>query len=268
MGIFDGIIGGILDFIGGERRNAAQEDAAQKQMDFQAFMSNSAYQRGVDDLKKAGLNPMLAYLKAPASSPAGAMANIENTMGSAVNTALSASVRSETVQNLVEQNRLLQRQQEKTAAEARNTDVDTLLKYSTIPRVDQDVASAMQAQRESEVRTRLLERQIETEVVRGKLTYEQGRKVEEEVRNAVKEGRLIDARVEDVTAAAVLKKLAEFEARNKAAHEVAYAGWSQNVRPFLSDAAKVGGSAFGFAQFMNQFRNRGYNVQHFHRRVR
>lgn len=51
------------------------EEQAQKQMDFQRDMSNTAYQRGVADLKAAGLNPALAYANAGASSPTGSLAS-------------------------------------------------------------------------------------------------------------------------------------------------------------------------------------------------
>lgn len=56
-----------------ESANAANLWSAQHQMEFQRDMANTAHQREVEDLKKAGLNPILSA-NAGAAVPAGASA--------------------------------------------------------------------------------------------------------------------------------------------------------------------------------------------------
>lgn len=52
--------------------NAAE---AQKNRDWQEMMSNTQYQRAMADMKKAGLNPILAYSQGGAGVPSGATAS-------------------------------------------------------------------------------------------------------------------------------------------------------------------------------------------------
>nr|QJB20633.1 MAG: DNA pilot protein [Microvirus sp.] len=85
MGIFDGLIGSVISGIGGVVQNQQNADLARENRAFQEQMSNTAYQRGMADMKAAGLNPILAYQKGPASSPTGATAVATNVGEAMVN---------------------------------------------------------------------------------------------------------------------------------------------------------------------------------------
>lgn len=95
-----GLAGGALGFLGQQQTNQknwdiadaanrASAEQAARQMDFQERMRSTQYQVAVEDMKKAGLNPMLAYSQGGAGTPSGAMgqvstAKVGNVIGSAL----------------------------------------------------------------------------------------------------------------------------------------------------------------------------------------
>lgn len=64
-----------LNYLSQQAQNAYNAEQAQIQRDWEAEMSNTAYQRQAEDMRKAGLNPYLAYGQGGASTPSGASAH-------------------------------------------------------------------------------------------------------------------------------------------------------------------------------------------------
>jgi len=72
------LITGGLSAFGAYQQGEASKSSAKKQMQFQKKMSNTSFQRGMEDLRKAGLNPILAAKVGGASTPQGAGYQVPN----------------------------------------------------------------------------------------------------------------------------------------------------------------------------------------------
>lgn len=88
LGSISAIGGSYLGYKGQKQANETNYRIAQENREFQERMSSTAFQRSMADMRAAGLNPMLAYMKGGASSPAGAMAKMENPYRDVTNTAM------------------------------------------------------------------------------------------------------------------------------------------------------------------------------------
>jgi len=91
MALLSSLVGGATSLLGGLFQNSSAKSAAASQQKFQEKTLRHQYQWGMEDMRKAGLNPILAYKQGGAGSASGSSYTPQNVGSAAVQGASTAA---------------------------------------------------------------------------------------------------------------------------------------------------------------------------------
>lgn len=190
FGSVAGLGGGLLGFIGQQQTNQKNWDIAQSanqasaaqaqaQMDFQERMRQTQYQTAVEDMKKAGLNPMLGYTQGGAGVPTGAMgsvstAKMENALGAGVSGYQALATNNADLD-------LKASQTTATTAQAIKTEADTIQTKAMTLKTAEDTNLSTQQKINLQEQIRKLDEEILTLRAQRNLTGAQTKNVQENI---------------------------------------------------------------------------------------
>lgn len=115
-----GSIGTVTSALGTLWRNRQERREARRSREWSEYMSNTAVQRRMEDMRKAGIHPILAA-KYDASTPASAMASMENIGKEAVQGGVAGVTSALAIKRQAQELQNMEAQEELTRASASQT---------------------------------------------------------------------------------------------------------------------------------------------------
>lgn len=240
------LAGDYLGYTGQKQTNASNAMQAREQMNFQRDMSNTAYQRTVADMKAAGLNPALAYQNGGASTPGGAMAQMQNPNNAFKGSASQIAQTAQSIQTAQAQRENIKAQTAQTMAQTQQIQLESAARVQELnARVNGLTLSNAKQTAEQPYWADDINARIRNTIAGTELTRRRGVTVDYEnnLWNATQGLRVAQLRADirntlasasDREANAALANLEIPGARNAANAENTM--WGRVIRPYIGDA--------------------------------
>lgn len=166
-GFWGALIGAGAGLLGGMLANESRADESSTNREFQERMSNTAYQRGMRDMRLAGLNPMLAYSQGGASVPTGSMASFEN-VGASAMAGYQGYQQAEA-------------QMQSSAAAAQQADTQAAVGVATVNKIEQEISNLKSTKDQVEATVKVLAEEYQNKIKEGWNLTDVGNKLRAEI---------------------------------------------------------------------------------------